>query len=123
MKNCASTLALMLLLATSLAASTIEIEFGKVQARVISGSDPDGDLEISIMLPIENKSDTSIYIDLEGQALDRDGFEVFEFMLDGTIKALSEGILTDTDFIDEELYYTIDSWRVQSVDMEVALAP
>lgn len=102
-----------LALAVTTPATTSDLEFGEVYAKVVSGPDEDGDLEISIRVTVINNSDSEQDVDLSIQGLDSDEFEVYETDLEGKVGPKSQQSITDTDFIDAEVYQTITHWRIE----------
>jgi hypothetical protein len=90
-----------------------EYETGPVEHRVVLGPDEDGDLLVSIKVPVTNLSDEVIFVNLELQARDSEGFQVFEFDLAGKVGARTTEIVTDTEYIAAEIVDAISSWNIK----------
>lgn len=102
-----------LAMSVSLVATVPDLEVGPVEAKVVSGPDEDGDLLVAIKVTVTNNSDSEQTVTLEIQALDSEDFEVFECDLSGTIGPGTTRAITDTDYINAEIYKTISQWRVE----------
>jgi len=96
---------------TSLA-SVPDLEVGPVEAKAISGPDEDGDLLVSIKVTVTNNADSERSVNLQIQALDGEEFEVFECNLEGKVDPEATRTISDTDYINAELYRSISQWRV-----------
>jgi len=95
------------------AGSAADYETGAVEHRVISGPDKDGDLLVSTKVMVTNHSDEEIVVNLELQACDSEGFEVFELDLTGKVAANSTVALTDTDYFNAKAYESISHWNIE----------
>ena len=89
------------------------VEVGDVFARVVSGPDEDGELYVSIKVSVTNNTEEEKRVSLSIQGLDSDEFEVYETSLAGTIGPGETGTITDTDYIEKEVYESIYQWRVE----------
>jgi len=90
-----------------------QFEAGPVEARIVSGPSEDGNLFISIKVVVTNYSDEELALDLSIQGCDSDGFELAEFELEGKVKARTTNTITDTDYIEADIYESISNWRIE----------
>jgi len=93
-------------------ASVPDLEVGPVEAKVISGPDEEGDLLVSIKVTVTNNADAERSVNLQIQALDGEEFEVSECDLEGRVDPEATRTISDTDYINAELYQSISTWRV-----------
>ena len=89
-----------------------DLDVGTVEAKVVAGPDEDGDLQVSIRVTVTNNADSERAVKLEIQALDSEEFEVFECDLEGKIGPQTTRSITDTQYINSEIYQSISQWRV-----------
>jgi len=94
-------------------ATAPEVEVGDVYARVILGPDEDGDLYVSIKVSVTNNTDAEKHVVLSIQGLDSDEFEVYETTLSGNVEPKETETITDTAYIEAEVFQAIYEWRVE----------
>jgi len=104
--------ALALVLLASSPGACPDLDMGPVEARIVSGPDEDGELLISIKVDVANRSDSEVALSLDIQALDGEGFEVFESHLAGKVGPNTFETITDTDYIEKDVYESISRWRI-----------
>lgn|SRR5262245_11644490 len=90
-----------------------QYETGLVDARIVLGPNEDGELLISIKVEVRNNTDDELAVDLSIQGCDREGFELAEFELEGNIPANARKTITDTDYVDAEIFEAISNWIVE----------
>jgi hypothetical protein len=88
---------------------------GKISHRLVEPVYDDGDVRISVKIPVNNASAEKMRVLVTVQAVDADGFEVIDTSADGLIEAWETGILSDWFFIQEDAYLTIDKWVLDSI--------
>jgi hypothetical protein len=110
-------LTLTLILALPLLTPAIEpqkgLEFSGLAHKVLGGPDDDGDLEISVKVNVRNTTGKDQDVKVIVRAVDGEDYEVFDIQLNGTVKARGTRVLTDTQFINENLYKTIVRWEIE----------
>jgi hypothetical protein len=89
------------------------VEVSGVEHRVLEGPDEDGELYVSFKATVKNTFAEERELEVWLQAVDKDGYEVFDVPLKGRFKPSEQRTLTDTQWIKEKLYKTIVKWQVE----------
>jgi hypothetical protein len=97
------------------AAPSVGIEIGNPEHKILGGPDEDGDLEISVKISIRNTAEPDLTVQVFVQALDKDGFEVFDILLSDIVKGGQTRTLSDWQYIKQGVYRSIQAWRVEEV--------
>ena len=85
----------------------------RLDHKVLSGPDKDGDLRISVKALVKNATDRDVEIDITLEAIDAEDFEVLDVPLSGTIPAHGTKALSDWQYLAEKTYKTIATWRLE----------
>lgn len=94
-----------------------DYEAGPVDARVVSGPDEDGELLISLKAMVTNYSDGELTVSLSIQGCDDEGFELAEFELEGKVRSKTTKVITDTDYVEADVFKSISSWNIEEVEV------
>jgi hypothetical protein len=85
----------------------------RLDHKVLSGPDKDGDVRISVKAVVKNTTDRDVEIDITLEAIDAEDFEVLDVPLSGTIPAHGAKALSDWQYLAEKTYKTIATWRLE----------
>lgn len=96
-----------------MATSQPGLEVSDLSHKILSKPDEDGDLEISIKVNVRNTTETDIEAAIVVRGLDKEDYEVFEVPLSGKVKAKQSRVLTDSWYINEKRYKSIERWEVE----------
>jgi hypothetical protein len=102
------------------AGGSLGVDVDDPEEKVLEGPDDEGELTIGVRVAVKNTSESEESVDLVVQGLDRDGYEVFEFVVSGVIKPGQSRTLTDRDYLSDHLHSTIVRWRVDQVSIRGA---
>lgn len=84
----------------------------RIDHKVLSGPDEDGDLKISVKVVLRNSTDEDVVVDLEIEAIDSDDFEVLDVSLSGMVAAKGSRSLSDWQYVNEKSYKSIAKWQL-----------
>ena len=86
--------------------NAVSVRVGEPRHRVVEQADPDGDIRVSIQVPVENLGDQAAEVVIELRAVDADGFEVFDDKLYGRIPIGEVIVLSDWQYVGEAVFKT-----------------
>jgi len=106
-------IAIVACMSCALAIASAEVTTSDLSHKILAGPDKDGDYLISVKVTVKSLLDTGQEVLLRVQALDAEGFEVFEMELKGRIGAKETRTISDSAYISERLYRTVTKWQME----------
>lgn len=115
-KNGFKLLWLVLLLLTPLSAIGGEVEVSDIATKVIE-KDNYGDVSFAIKAKVTNNTkDSEVFVFL--QAIDSEGFEIYEIALEGKIAPGTSRVLTESSYMSLNKFNQIDKWQLDHADTQ-----
>ena len=89
------------------------IQVSEISHKVIQGPDADSELLVSIKATVANLLETEQYVKISIRAIDSEGFEVKDVILEGKFTGHQTRVLSETGWVSERSYHTIVRWELE----------